>query len=137
MDESQGNESQADSLYEQSLTILNQVKIDYSGLHRDQKENNNEQIEFDFIENLNTINLDLEKLSPHVKSFDKLDDVESKLKESANEFDLARKEAKEAKERFNSVKQERYLLFNLDLIYSTLHTSIFRRVSVKSTKILP
>jgi archaellum component FlaC len=43
----------------------------------------------------------------------RLDDVENKLKETAQEFEQARKDSKDAKEKFNKIKQERFDLFLL------------------------
>ena len=55
----------------------------------------------------------LYKLNPFttIYLFYRLDGIEQRLHDTEREFDSARKEAKTAKDRFNSVKQKRFLLF--------------------------
>ena len=43
--------------------------------------------------------------------FYRLDGIEQRLHDTEREFDSARREAKTAKDKFNSVKQKRFLLF--------------------------
>lgn len=64
-----------------------------------------------------------------MKAFDKLGEVEAKLADTTAEFDRARQEAKEAKERFSDLQRRRTNLFktafdhisnNIDKVYKEL-----------------
>jgi hypothetical protein len=75
----------------------------------------------------------------------RVDEVEEKLKNSTEEFEAARKEAKDARDRFNKIKQERFsslyvVLTCADIIVDIsalrLLTITFRIVSTRFTRIL-
>jgi structural maintenance of chromosome 1 len=91
--------------------LLKEITIDFSGLSRDEKENGADEIDMEFDETIKKITEQIHALAPSVNASDKLDDVENKLKETAQEFEQARKESKDAKEKFNKIKQERFVTF--------------------------
>lgn len=47
-------------------------------------------------------------MAPNMKANERLDDVAVKLKDAEAEADLAKKESKAARDRFNEVKRKRY-----------------------------
>ncbi len=49
----------------------------------------------------------MDRLAPNLRILSKKDEVEKKLKETSNEFDQARLEARQAKEAFEAIKKER------------------------------
>lgn len=79
----------------------------YKKLTRTQKENGSIDIENGFNESIKTLTSELSRIAPNMKAVDKLDEVEQKLRETAEEFDATRREAKDAKDKFNRVKEER------------------------------
>eukprot|EP01135_Chromosphaera_perkinsii_P000901 Nk52_evm64s152 gene=Nk52_evmTU64s152 len=71
-----------------------------------------ERILEEFVEEVKSINSEIEKISPNMKANDKLEDVKNKLKASEDEFEHARQNAKGATDLFNKIKARRYELFN-------------------------
>lgn len=66
-------------------------------------------MELEFQETIKNLSAEIERIAPNMRAVDRLDEVENKLKETAKEFDNARKEAKSAKDAFTKIKQERYV----------------------------
>lgn len=83
------------------------LEVDYSDLDQEQKENGNTEIEQEFQDEIKNITAEIERMAPNLKAVDRLDGVETRLKETEEEFDTARKEAKTAKDKFTAVKQKR------------------------------
>lgn len=54
---------------------------------------------------------EIERMAPNRKAIDRLDGVENRLKETMDDFDRARAEAKSLKDQFLAVKQRRFDLF--------------------------
>ena len=50
---------------------------------------------------------EMERLAPNLRLLSKRDEVEKKLKETSNEFEHARQEARQAKEAFERIKNQR------------------------------
>lgn len=61
-----------------------------------------------FEENLQTINLAMQKMAPNLRAMDHFNEVETRLRSTEDDFEAARARAKEAAERFAAKKQERY-----------------------------
>ncbi|KAJ3088604.1 Structural maintenance of chromosomes protein 1 [Quaeritorhiza haematococci] len=106
-----GGSSSSASLSQQSQAQMDNLKLDYSMLKRDQKENDSPDLDLDFQETIKNLGSEIERITPNLKALDRLGDVENKFKETAEEFDHARRQAKEAKDRFNAIKQQRYQKF--------------------------
>lgn len=51
--------------------IVDGIKVDYSSLSRELKENQGEEVDFEFIESLKEISSEIEKLVPNMKAIDK------------------------------------------------------------------
>lgn len=49
-------------------------------------------------------------MAPNMKAIERLDDVQNKLNDAEGEAEAAKKESKAARDRFNEVKKERYVL---------------------------
>lgn len=82
----------------------------YKKLTRAQKDNGSTDIETGFLESLRSLTNEIGRIAPNMKAVDKLDEVEQKLRETAEEFDQTRRDAKDAKDKFNLVKEERFFI---------------------------
>ena len=51
--------------------VVDEIKVDYSALSRELKENQGEEVDFEFIESLKEISSEIEKLVPNMKAIDK------------------------------------------------------------------
>ncbi|KAK9456973.1 RecF/RecN/SMC protein [Dipodascopsis uninucleata] len=108
------------------------IEVDYDSLDDDLKDNGADEVEETLLDNIKTLTSDLEKMSPNMKALERLEEVEDRLHDTEQEFDKARKGAKNAKDRFNAVKERRLELFNkayehiaeqIDRIYKDLTRS--------------
>lgn len=63
-------------------------------------------------ESVDTIQSELDKMTPNLKAIDRLGESEARFKEVDGEFDAARQEVTKAKDAFNALKKERCDLFN-------------------------
>ncbi|KAF9949842.1 Structural maintenance of chromosomes protein 1 [Mortierella alpina] len=91
-----------------------------------------EQMENEFLDRLRQLSDEIERLAPNMKAIERLDGVEARLKQTDRAFTAARKSAREIKEAFGQIKQERYDRFNrayqhisgkIDDIYKSLTRS--------------
>lgn len=91
-----------------------------------------EQMENEFLDRLKQLSEEIERLAPNMKAIERLDGVEARLKKTDKEFNAARKSARNVKEAFSAVKQERYDRFHgafqhisgkIDEIYKALTRS--------------
>jgi structural maintenance of chromosome 1 len=71
------------------------------------KDNDDSSIEEEFQTNIRDLSEQLDKMAPNLKAVDRLEGVENRLKDTEDQFEKARKAAKRAKEKFNTVKQKR------------------------------
>lgn len=74
-------------------------------------QNDTEEMEQELLSKVKELQVEIDKMSPNMKAMDKLDEVEAKLAATTADFERTRKEAKEAKDRFNAVREKRYRLF--------------------------
>ncbi|KAE8234045.1 hypothetical protein CF326_g913 [Tilletia indica] len=88
------------------------VELDFSELSDAEKEDGGPELERSFRDKINTVDLEIEKLSPNMRAVDRLGDTEAKLAKSEKEFERSRKETRDAREEFNQVKKRRCELFN-------------------------
>ncbi|KNC97909.1 uncharacterized protein SPPG_06900 [Spizellomyces punctatus DAOM BR117] len=103
----------ADSMEIDSQTLsfsarVQGFQVDFSNLKPAHKQNGSDEMEVEFQETLRNLTTEIERMAPNMRAVDRLDEVEHKLKETAREFDAARREAKSAKDAFMKIKQERY-----------------------------
>ncbi|KAJ3336822.1 Structural maintenance of chromosomes protein 1 [Gonapodya sp. JEL0774] len=105
------------------------LKVDYSLLTNREKKDNSDDRDSDFAERVKSLQSELEKMAPNVKAVERLGDVETKLKATADKFEAARREAHDAKTRYNEIRTKRYETFmdaynqiytNIDKVYKEL-----------------
>nr|KAJ3408666.1 Structural maintenance of chromosomes protein 1 [Polyrhizophydium stewartii] len=116
-----------------ALARLQHIQVNYSGLKKKYREepatsaddsngngngngngggNHGEEIEAELLGEIKEITAEMERIAPNLRSIDRLDDVEAKLRETASEFEVARREAREVRDQFQQVKNQRYELFH-------------------------
>lgn len=59
-------------------------------------------------EQIQALSAELEKMTPNMKVLERLEEVEARLQLTEKEFDLTRRLAKAARDKFNAVKEQRY-----------------------------
>ncbi|KXS21321.1 RecF/RecN/SMC protein [Gonapodya prolifera JEL478] len=105
------------------------LQVDYSVLSNREKKDGSEERDMEFGERIKSLQTDLDKMAPNVKAVERLGDVETKLKATADKFEAARKEAQEAKTKYNEIRNKRYEAFmdaynqiytNIDKVYKEL-----------------
>lgn len=75
-------------------------------------QSNEDSIEDALEDRIALLTAELEKLNPNMRAGDRLETVETRLKEGAQEFENARHTQKLARDAFNQVKKLRFDLFN-------------------------
>ncbi|KAI5845169.1 hypothetical protein DFP73DRAFT_45390 [Morchella snyderi] len=88
------------------------IDVDFEDLDDDLKENGEEQVEEQLLEKIKTLGGELDRMAPNMKAIERLEGVENRLHDTEKDFENSRKEAKKAKDRFQTVKDKRYELFN-------------------------
>jgi structural maintenance of chromosome 1 len=88
------------------------IEIDYSGLDDELKESNASDVEDQLTERITALTMELEKLNPNMRAIDRLESVETRLKQTDEEYESSKIAAQEAKDAFKMVKDKRYDLFN-------------------------
>ncbi|KAH6569235.1 hypothetical protein BSLG_001287 [Batrachochytrium salamandrivorans] len=106
------NPSSSDGLNTRDSNRLHRIQVRYTSLKRSYRENGNDDIEQEFLAEIKETSAEIERIAPNLRSIERLDDVETKLRETADEFDRARLDAKEAKDRFQEIKAQRFELFH-------------------------
>ncbi|BFZ60721.1 Structural maintenance of chromosomes protein 1 [Saitoella coloradoensis] len=108
------------------------LEFDFDELDDDLKEDGSSSVEADLLDTIKNITAELERMSPNMKAIERLEGVENRLQDTEKDFDKARREAKNARDKFTAVKQKRYDLFNraythiaeqIDKIYKDLTKS--------------
>ncbi|KAK9461324.1 RecF/RecN/SMC protein [Lipomyces oligophaga] len=108
------------------------IVVDFDSLSDELKEDGRETVGEKLLKEVHDLTAELEKMTPNTKAVERLDEIEGKLQDTEDEFDLARRQTKSAKDRFNSVKERRLQLFNkaythiseqIDKIYKELTKS--------------
>ena len=118
---------------------LSSVLIDYSGglttgrsRGKGSKKTAEPLTEKEYADRLAEITTALDNLAPNLRSLDKLDGIEARIKATMESFEQARLDARKAKEAFVAVKNARYRLFmpayqhiaaKIDQIYKDLTRS--------------
>jgi structural maintenance of chromosome 1 len=84
------------------------IEIEYSSLPDDLKDDNSDELERDLQKKIKDLLDQLEHMAPNMKAVERLEVVRARDKETTEEFEKSRKQAKAIKDRFYAVKQERY-----------------------------
>ncbi|KAJ3134598.1 Structural maintenance of chromosomes protein 1 [Geranomyces variabilis] len=119
-----------------SRAQMNGIEVDFSSLKPVHTSNGSDEVETEFQERLANLTTEIDRIAPNMRAVDKLDEVEGKLKDTAKEFDMARKEAKQAKDAFAKVKQERFDRFSAAYTHIAEHIDPIYKELTKS-KVFP
>ncbi|PHH82094.1 hypothetical protein CDD83_3364 [Cordyceps sp. RAO-2017] len=88
------------------------IEIDFEGLNDELKASNDPSVEDALTQKTAVLSSELEKLNPNMRAMERLESVESRLKQTDQEYEDSKIAAQAAKEAFNKIKQKRYDLFN-------------------------
>ena len=84
------------------------IEMDYSSLTEDAKNDGSEEYERELLKEIKDLSDELEHMAPNMKAVERLEVVRARDKETSEEFEKSRKQAKGIKDKFVAVKQERY-----------------------------
>ena len=84
------------------------IEIDYSSLSDDLTRDNSDELERELLKEIKDLSDQLEHMAPNMKAVERLEVVRARDKETTEEFEKSRKQAKAIKDKFLAVKQERY-----------------------------
>ncbi|KAI3640518.1 hypothetical protein MIR68_001396 [Amoeboaphelidium protococcarum] len=87
------------------------IQIDYSALPAEMKQDATNDVELSVQNRLKEIGVEIERMAPNLKAIDRMDGVENRLKETAEEFESSRRKAKEVRDQFLAVRRRRIDLF--------------------------
>ncbi|KAI7867501.1 RecF/RecN/SMC [Spinellus fusiger] len=87
------------------------VEINYNPLTREQRADSNDSVEREFLADIKQRSTQIEQMAPNLKAIHRLEGGEQRLQDAEEAFDTARMITKQAKEKFNTVKQKRYTRF--------------------------
>ncbi|KAJ1972477.1 Structural maintenance of chromosomes protein 1 [Dimargaris xerosporica] len=108
------------------------ITVDFESLTARERTTDTDEMDTDFANQVQQLGQELDRLAPNMHVYERLDNVESRLRETERDFEMARREAKTARERFNAIKQQRYDAFyqayshiseKIDQIYKDLTKS--------------
>ncbi|KAL0081769.1 hypothetical protein J3Q64DRAFT_1186982 [Phycomyces blakesleeanus] len=88
-----------------------EVAIDFSPLGSEQRNNGDSRLEREFQAEIKERSIQIDQMAPNLKAIARLEGVEQRLQDAEDAFDTARTITKQAKEKFNTVKQKRYKAF--------------------------
>ncbi|XP_044721938.1 SMC proteins flexible hinge domain-containing protein [Hirsutella rhossiliensis] len=89
------------------------IEIDFDDLDGELKEQSDDpSVEDNLTQKIAALSSELEKLNPNMRAMERLESVETRLKQTDQEYEDSKAAAQAAKEAFNGVKQKRYDLFN-------------------------
>lgn len=112
----------------------NPIIFDYKTLNRQQRSSSpsDPTIERRYMEQIRTVQDEMENLAPNLRALDKLDGAETRLRVTLEEFERTKNDLKKAKDNFAAVRSKRHKLFNqafklisgsIDTIYKELTRS--------------
>ncbi|EQL00565.1 RecF/RecN/SMC [Ophiocordyceps sinensis CO18] len=88
------------------------IEIDFDNLDGELKESDDSSVEDNLTQKIAALSSELEKLNPNMRAMERLESVETRLKQTDQEYEDSKAAAQAAKEAFGDVKQKRYDLFN-------------------------
>jgi structural maintenance of chromosome 1 len=108
------------------------IELDFDALEDDLKEENNEAVEAQLLDEISKLNAALDKMQPNAHAAQRLAAVEQRAKDMEQEYELARNNYRDLKARFEDTQEKRNELFNkafshiseqIEPIYSNLTKS--------------
>jgi structural maintenance of chromosome 1 len=84
-----------------------EVEVNYSKLGEDQKNDGSLAVDRAFLDSIKEMNDKISQMAPNLKAEQRLESVEERLRETEEAAAEARRDAKNAKEAFNTIKQKR------------------------------
>lgn len=127
-----GDEANTSALLQQEQSDPHSLDVDFSTLSPEARSNATAEFGDVIDEKLKHLMAEIDRMAPNLKEVVKLDEMEGKLKGTANDFEQRRKAARAAKEKFDAVKHQRVKLFNnayefisqrIDSVYKDLTSS--------------
>ncbi|CEP08833.1 hypothetical protein [Parasitella parasitica] len=109
-----------------------EVEVDFSSVGDSQRQDNSQKLDLEFQDQIKKYSDEIDQMAPNLKAVARLEGVQERLRVVEEEFNAARAFAKEAKEKFNIVKQKRYSKFidafshiseKIDTVYKDLTKS--------------
>jgi structural maintenance of chromosome 1 len=88
------------------------IEPDFSSVDDDLREQSSSAIETELQERIRNLDSDLDKMAPNMRAVDRLQTVETKLRDTEKDFDDARRRYRETKQAFEEVMHLRSDLFN-------------------------
>ncbi|KAH6918179.1 cohesin complex subunit psm1 [Coprinopsis sp. MPI-PUGE-AT-0042] len=88
------------------------IEVDFDSIEDDERDQDSSEVLARYDKDIANTNGEIERMAPNMKAMDRLDDVENKLTAAEKEAEKARKDSKEARDRYNEVKRKRCELFN-------------------------
>ncbi|KAF6764433.1 cohesin complex subunit psm1 [Ephemerocybe angulata] len=88
------------------------IEVDFDSVEEDEREEDPAEAIARYDKEIANTNVEIERMAPNMKAMERLDDVEAKLATTEREAEKARKDSKEARDRFNDVKRRRCEMFN-------------------------
>ncbi|KAK9491705.1 RecF/RecN/SMC protein [Lipomyces doorenjongii] len=108
------------------------ITINFDSLDPELRENGRHDVEETLLDKIRILTSEMETMTPNMKAVERLEEIEGRLDDTEKEFDKARRDAKNSKDSFNSIKEKRLDLFNkaythiseqIDKIYKELTKS--------------
>lgn len=88
------------------------IEINFDVLDDELKQSDDSTMDDSLTERIANLTTELEKLNPNMRAMERLEGVETRLKQTDQEYEDSKSAAQEAKEAFGNVKQKRYEIFN-------------------------
>lgn len=90
---------------------LSGIIVDYTVLGREARQRNDDAFESTYTDRIRELTNEIEALVPTLRTLDKLESVEARLKATMDSFEAARAEAKQARDEFMAVRNRRHRAF--------------------------
>lgn len=83
------------------------------------------------LEKIKILSGELDRMAPNMKAIERLEGVENRLHDTEKDFENSRKEAKKAKDKFQNVKDKRYVRYSCRVPHSgKLYANIYGSLQV-------
>ncbi|KAG7094864.1 hypothetical protein E1B28_005672 [Marasmius oreades] len=87
------------------------IEVDFEEVDEDEREREPAEALAEFDASITKLSGDIERMAPNMKAVDRLEDVEVKLAETEQETEKARKDSREAKDKFQDIQRRRTEMF--------------------------
>jgi structural maintenance of chromosome 1 len=88
------------------------IEVDFNTLDDELKEDESPAVEDRLKKEIDSLTSEIEKMAPNLRATDRLEGVETRLRNMEKELDRSRRDAKRVKDDFDDVKERRLELFN-------------------------